>query len=90
MALQKDALKHATDGCKLRRLRSVHPVEVFAVQIMGTVLSLAQGRKLFPVLIQTGTSMREVGVSDPEKQHVRIVHQRHPSLHAIEISAFYL
>ena len=90
VAPQKDALVHAAYDCKLCRPSSVHPVEVFAVQIMGTVLSLAQGRKLFPVLIQTGGSMTEVGVRGPEVQHVVIEYQRHPSLHLVEVPALYL
>ena len=65
-------------------------MEVFAIQIMGTVLSLAQGQKLFPVFIQTTGSMTEVGVRGPEVQHVMIEFQRHPSLHLVEVAALYL
>ena len=68
----------------------MHPVEIFAVQIMGTVLSLAQGRKLFPVLIQMGASMTEVGINGPEVQHLMIVHRRHLSLHVIVVPTLYL
>lgn len=32
----------------------MHPAELLAVQILGTVLSLAQYRMLFPVHIQAG------------------------------------
>ena len=67
----------------------MHPMEVFAVQIMGTVLSLAQGRKLFPVFIQTTGSIIEVGSSGPKRQHIMFIHQKHPSLHLVEAPALY-
>ena len=67
----------------------MHPVEVSAIQIMGAVLGLAQGRKLFPVLVQTGGSTTQVGIDCPEKVHFMVVNT-HPSLPLVETPTLYL
>lgn len=41
------------------RVREASPIEVFAVQVVGSVLALSLGRKLFPISTALDTAVSE-------------------------------
>jgi len=43
----------------LCRVREASPTEVFAVQVVGSVLALSLGRKLFPISVALNTAVPE-------------------------------